>query len=364
MRIWIIVLAAFFAALVVVGAWIGIGLAAAPSSGLASPGLASFVPSRLPALVLAALTVYALVALLAVAGTIVIDTARARQRLARLAAPNRWDWMEVFAATGLSPLATRLLDLAPFDRERARARLVLQSRFDAVGARREIGHLYSGFLVQAQFITALALVLVFAAVGLIRDGAQFAAMPDSIPVVPALAVLGMLAALAVLGRIVVAAATEPLIEAIARLPIERLDLQLLHHLARLAEGGEAARAGAPGAALTAAIGKLLERLVHSLDESRNSLGEAIAELAAQATRLTAAMHAAAARAEDGRAQAADLAELRTTLTQLTTLMEGLAGTAPAGPAREASARAGEVSVIAPSRSDIGREVRDLLAGLE
>jgi hypothetical protein len=362
MRIWIIVLAAGFVALVVDGAWVGIALAAAPR-----PDLWTLVLGRLPALMLAALAVYALVALLSVAGMIVIDAARVRRHLVRLAAPNRWDWMEAFAATGLSLLATRLLDLAPFDLERARARLVLQSRFDAAQARREIGQLYSGFLVRAQFITALALIVIYTAAGIVHNGTPFAPMPGGIPLVPALAALGVLALLAVLGRIIVIAAAEPLIETIAQLPVERLDTELLHHLGRLSEAGDAARAGASGAVLTAAIGKLLERLVQSLDEGRNSLVEAVADLSAQAAALTSATRSAAERADENRAQDADLTELRATLRQLTTTMEGLAGTTPPLPAKltgEAAKSPGEVPVLGPSRLEISREVRDLLAGLD
>jgi hypothetical protein len=95
MRTRIIVLAAFLAALVVDVVWIWTWTA--PSAG-PSAGLWTTVLHHLPALALAAFALYALVALILVAGMIVIDTARVRLRLARLGAPNRSDW---------TPLPTR-----------------------------------------------------------------------------------------------------------------------------------------------------------------------------------------------------------------------------------------------------------------
>jgi hypothetical protein len=67
------------------------------------------------------------------------------------------------------------------------------------------------------------------------------------------------------------------------------------------------------------------------------------------------------------AQAAELAALRATLAQLTGVLEGLAEATVPPPARlaggETAAREGEVSVIGSLRSELSREVRDLLADL-
>jgi hypothetical protein len=360
MRTRIIVPAALLAALVLDVGWVWAGLAAAPS-----PDVWTTVLHRLPTLVLAGLVLYALVALVLVAGTIAVDAARVRHRLDRLALPNPWDWTEAFSGTSLSPLAARLLDLAPIDTERSRARIVLQSRFDAAHARRETGQLYSGSLVRAHFVTALALLLIFAGAACVYNG-TIAILPAGAPVAPALAAIAILALLGVLGRIVVAAAAEPLIEVIANLPFERLDIELLRRLTGLAEGGEAARIASSGPVLSSAIGKLLERLVYALDEGRNALVEAIANLSREAEALSATMRSMAEERGGERSEPPvdDLSELRTTLTQLAATLEGLVGAGaqlPAGPAGEATARQSEAAALGATRSEISREVRDLLA---
>lgn len=362
MRIRTIVAAAFFAALVFDGAWMWSALAAAPK------GAASAILLRhVPALVLAGLALYALVALLLVTALTVVDTARVRSRLADFAAPNLRDWAAAFAATGLRRLATRLLDLAPVDMERRRPRIVLQSRFDPAHARREISQLYSTALVRAQFVTALTLILVLAIAAFVHDGMQRVIVPAGILAVPALAAAAMLAVLGILGWIVVATAAEPLIETIANLPCERLDIELLRRSGGLAEAEDAARTAASGAALSAAIGKLLERLVSALDESRSTLIEAIGGLSARAEALSAALQSAVERGTEPSEGGADLAELRATLTQLTAVLDRLTATGvlvPAGRAGETVARKGEAAMIEASRSEISREVRGLLADLE
>lgn len=360
MPTWIIVLAALFAAAAFEAAWLWSALAAAPGGDPASLAL-----HRLPALALAGGALYALIALLLVAGMIALDAARVRRRLARLDAPDRRDWMEAFEGTVLDPLAVRLLDLAPLDATRGRPGIVLQGRFDAVHARREIGQAYSGRLVYAQFVTALVLLIALAALGFAHDYGGLALAPAGIPAVPATAAVVVLAVLGVLGRIVVAAAAEPLFETISRLPVERLDLALLRRLENVSQEG-ALRAGGSGAALSAAIGQLLERLVTALDEGRLSLIEAMASLSAQAEALAMAMRAMAERGPERGEAGADLADFHAAVAQMRALMEELATTRqlPSEIAGEGGARPGERAQAGASRSQIGREVRDLLADLE
>lgn len=365
MRTWIIVLAALCAAVVVDAAWIWSALAAAPSLDLAT-----IVMRHLRALALAGFTVYALVALVMVVGMIGADAARVRLRLARLAAPNQRDWMAAFAATALNPLAARIFDLAPLDRDWARTGIVLQSRFDIAQARREIGQLYSGSLVRAQFVTALALSVMLAALGFAHDYAPLAIGPTGIPAVPATAAIVVLAFFGVLGRMIVGAAAEPLFETIAGLPLERLDIELLRRLVWLWEEGDSARVGGSEAALSSALGKLLARLIDALDEGRISLVETMAGLSAQAEALAVTMRSPAERwpeRGEGRDHVSDLAEFHTAVTQLRAIMEGLAAAAqqlPPGIAAGAPARESGVAEIGTTRSELGREVRSLLADLE
>ncbi|HJU16420.1 MAG TPA: hypothetical protein VJ770_08110 [Stellaceae bacterium] len=364
MRTKIIVPAAGGVTLAAVIIWIAVALAAAPSLGAAAS-----VVHRPPALALLAFALYALAALVLVTGMIIIDAARVRRRLAQYAAPTPRDWAAAFAETSLGPLAPRLLDLAPVGAQWPRARLILQSRFDAVAARREIGQFYSCSLVRAQFTTAFALCVAVAAAGFLQYAMRPAFLPAGIPAVPALTAVVVLALLGLLGRMVVGAAAEPLIETIEEMPAERLDLEVFGRLAGLAAGDEPRTAGSTPA-LSAAIGKLLERLIDALEESRTALVEAIADLSAQAEALNVTMRAAAehetARSEE-RGPAEDLAEFRSAVAQLTAALKDLAGASRQGLpglAAEDLPRKGEVSVIGPSHSQLSREVKDLLAGFE
>ncbi|MGH7097673.1 MAG: hypothetical protein ACREE4_08455 [Stellaceae bacterium] len=360
MRTGIIILAALAAAVAVDAAWVWSALSTLPSRDLAV-----LVLHHLPALVLIGLAVYALVALVLVAGTIGFDALRVRGRLARLAVPNQQDWLAAFAATALEPLAARILDLGPLDRDWGRAGIVLQSRFDTAQARREITQLYSAALVRTQFGTALALALVLAALGVVHAGAALAVAPAGIPAVPAIAAIVVLGLFGLFGRMIVEAAAEPLFETISGLPAERLDIELLRRLAWLWEEGDAARTGGSEAALTSAIGKLLARLIDALDEGRISLVDTMTGLSAQAEALAGAMQSAIDRGAErgmGRDPAPDLAEIHSAVARLRVVMEGLAAAAQQVPAGAAAGASG--AEIGAARSELSREVRSLLADLE
>jgi hypothetical protein len=361
MRMGIIVLAALCAALVVDAAWVRAALATVPHLDPATLAL-----RHLGALALAGLAVYAVVALALVVALILLDATRVRLRLARLSAPDQRDWGAAFVGTALKPLATRLLDLAPLGRDWARSGIILQSRFDTALVRREVGQLYFGALVRAQFVTALALCAALAALGFVHDYAPLALAPAGIPAVPALVAIAVPALFAVLGWMIVGAAADSLCAAIADLPAERLDIELLRRLVWLSEEGDSARLGGPEAALSPAIGKLLARLIDALDEGRISLVEAMAGLSAQAEAVALAMRSAAERGAEkgeGRDLAPDLAEFQTAVAQLRAVMEGLAAAARQLPPAIA-AGAGGGAEIGMTRSELGREVRNLLADLE
>lgn len=360
MRTGVIILAALAAAVVVDVAWVWSALSTPPSRDLAT-----VVPSHLPALVLIALAVYALVALALVVWAIGLDALRVHRRLAHLAVPNQQDWMAAFAATTLEPLAARILDLGPLDRDWGRAGIVLQSRFDAAEARREIAQLYSTALVRAQFGTALALALVLAALGFVRAGPALAIMPAGIPVVPAVAAIVVLALFGLFGRMIVEAAAEPLLETISGLPVERLDIELLRRLTWLWEEGDATRTGGAEAALTSAIGKLLARLIDALDEGRISLVDTMTGLSVQAESLAGAIRSAIDRGAErgtGRDPVPDLVEFRSAVAQLRMVMDELAAAAQQAPAETAAGASGAETGAA--RSELSREVRSLLADFE
>lgn len=353
MRTWLIIVIALLAAAAVDAAWLG------------SAGAAAGVWPRLPVLALAALALYALVALALVTGTIALDAARVRRRLSGLEAPSRRDWTAAFAGTALVRMTPRLLDLAPLDGRRGG--LLVQSRFDIASARREIGQLHSLRLASAQFATALFLLLALAALGFVRAFSGPAIVPAGIPAAPALAAAVILAGLGLLGRIIAVAAAEPLLETVGALPVERLDLALLRHLAEFLQPGAAAPAGGPAAQLSAALGRLLERLVEAIAEGRVALIEAMASLSAQAEALAMALRAVAERGPPERGEERpELAEFHAAVLQMRELMEELATAqqAPAGSAREAAAGGRETAEAGLSRAELSREVRDLLANLE
>lgn len=359
MRAGIIMVAALAAAVVVEAAWIWSALTITPGSGMAGP-VAGIVLRHLGALALGGVTAYALAALVLVAGMIGLDASRTHHRLARRAAPSRQDWTAAFAGTALGPLAARLLDLPPLDRDRAREGIVLHSRFDIAQARRDIAQLYSRFLVRTQFVTALTLCVALAALGLVHSYGQLALVPAVIPPVPAIAASVALAVFGILGRMIVGAAAEPLFETIAGLPVERISVEQLRRLAWRWEEGEAAPAGGAPAALSPALGQLLVRLIDALDEGRVAVVGTMAGLAAQADALALAMRAAAERGferGEGRDPVPDLAEFQAAVTQLRALTEGLAAASRQGIA----ARPAEIGA---ARSELGREVRSLLADLE
>jgi hypothetical protein len=359
MRTWVVVLAAAFGTLIAEGAWLWPALAAAPLSHLV-PTLLSHLPVLGPAAVL----LFAFVVLVLTTAMVINDSERVRSRLARSASPTRPEWEDAFAATALSGLETRLLDLAPQDGRLGSSSLVLSGRFDAGSARREIGRQFSRHLARAQFFTALALSLAIASLGWMVNLGYLPAFPVAIPAAATAAAAAALAVFAVIARGIVTIAAEPLLDTISAFPFARIESELLRRIAALAQAGSTGRLGTEPAP-SSAIAPLLERLSAAIDEERRLLLEAIANLAQHAEALALAARSIAERSAEGGAselRSADSAALRAAIGQLAESVEKLA--AAQGPPASGEGEASRADAPAAPSSGLGRELRRLIAELK
>jgi hypothetical protein len=346
------------------GAVVGVAAAAAmmwlARDALSVDGWTMLAQTTGPRAALVFLVAYAALSLLLTTEVAVSDLARVRRRLDEGRASSRRQWVAAFASTSLERLADHLLDLAPQDGSAVSAGLVLQSRFVPEEARREAVRHYRDRLVRAQFPSALALLVVIAGLGLAQEAAHITLLGFVVPARPALAAIVILVFLAVCARVAVAAMVEPLIDAIMRLPRPHLELRLAETLPALVERAELRR----GAALPVAAGSpVLERLAMALEEGRDSLNDAIAQLSASALTLAQTAQLIAERAgETGEGVA--IGQLRVAIAELASTIERLSAAAAPAAADEASsssANANPKRRRTPRRSDLGSELRRLIS---
>lgn len=370
MQTWIVILAAAFGALVVDVAWLWPALAAAPLSDLPSSLL-----SHLPTLGLSALLIFAFIALVLTIVTMVIDSNRVRLRLAGFPSPNLQEWQEAFAASALSGLEARLLDLTPQDRWLESASLVLSGRFDPGLARREIGRQFSRHLVRAQFFTALALSLAIAAIVWIGKLGYLPPLSAAIPAVAAAIAAVVLLLFAVIGRGIVTMAAEPLLDAISAFPFERLESELLRRIIGLSQAGVGSRPSlAPpvGMGIEPQLAQVVEAieeerrlLLAAIEEERRLLIGGVTKLAEQAEALALAARYLAERPAEGGASAlpsGDSEALRAAIERLGERVGHLAATQALLASGEGAAP--PVNVPPADSSGLGQELRRLIAELE
>jgi hypothetical protein len=167
----------------------------------------------------------------------------------------------------------------------------------------------------------------------------------------------------VCARLFVTAMTEPLIDAIAHLPLPRVEMRLLQALSAIGERerelGRIEMAPAP----IAAANLLLERLAAALEEDRDTLREAISRLSSNSATLAKAATAIASRGggDQSAADPAAIAQLHEAIAGLTATIERLQAAAPPEvgalpavtdpPRRRRAAR----------RTDLGAELRRLIS---
>ncbi|HTV90085.1 MAG TPA: hypothetical protein VME41_13805 [Stellaceae bacterium] len=338
--------------------WLGAG----PSF---DDGWTVFVRAEAPQAALVFLAAFAFIALLLTTAAVVFDLARVRFGLDDIRRPSPRDCLDAFAGTGLAQTASRILDFAAADGQ-ASDGLVLQSRFAPAEARREVLCHHRDWLVRSQFAAALALAAVIAGLGLAQDYAHVPLYGFVMPTAKALAAIAALAFLAACGRFLVIAMTEPLIDAIMRIRLPRLETRLFQTLSRIVESeGEIVRAATMPVPISAAS-PVLERLALALEEGRDSLREAISRLSANAATLTQTARAIAdRRPEPGQGgDAAAIAQLNQAIAGLAASLERLPSAAPpiaAGDESEPAAVGASRRRRAPRRTDLGSELRRLIS---
>jgi hypothetical protein len=303
------------------------------------------------------LAVSAVVVLLLTTATVAADLMRVRFHLEDFRPALRREWIDAFAGTSLRRLAGRLLDLAP---EEGTSGLLLQSRFDAPEARREIRCLHRDWLLRAQFVTAFGLLAVIAALGVAQDYGHATLYGFLVPTGLGLGVLALLVLLFGCAWLVVTAMTEPFIDTVAGLPLPRVELRQLQALSALANGERGnARAASTAGPLA------LERLAVALHEDRDTLRDAVARLSNAAVTLAQAAQTIAERRTPSREAAADpaaTAQLQEAITALAAAIERMPAVATQPPADAASP-----SAELPRRrrggrrSDLGSELRRLIS---
>ncbi len=364
-----IVVASAVVALVAAAALLRPELAAMPRSGI-WPSLLPLLPS----FVVVMLAVYALVALLATAGVLVWQALRLRRRLAHTPpyqGPARPDWTAAFDGSPFARLAPRTALVQPYPPP-ADGTVVTRHRFRPLEARQEVARLFYIGAARVQFFSAVVILAAAVALGIAQTQAPLPGVPGSIPAVPAALAVAGLVLLALLMRVAVDVATEPLIEAIARLPAEPIEARLLRRAVDLL----ADRAGAQLPQATAPAGAaapMQERLGQVFEEGQRALVEAVGRLSATTDGLAATTRSsvkaleAAVRALEQREQmvtreiavdAGGLADLREAVVSLTALLQAVRSpAAPPGTALEPAGR--------PEREpDLAVELRKLLQEIE
>ena len=285
MRPWMIVLSSAIGAIVV-----GAALAVPEVLDAPRPEIGPMVLLHLPALAVAALAMYALCAMLLTTATLVAGTLRVRHHLARTAsdrAPPQRDWVADFGANGFQQLAPRLAP-ALAQSTRADGRVVLQARFNPTETRSEIARLYYISLARSHFFSALIVLAGVVGLGLAQDHNSLPFLSGTIPTTSVILILVGLVLLAVLGRIAIDVTAEPLLETIAQLPAERVEVGLLRRAVELLE--VACNAPAPdNDRAPSAPPQLSEQLVAVIEQGHHALLDAVGRLTANTQALGATL---------------------------------------------------------------------------
>jgi hypothetical protein len=285
MRPWMIVLSSAIGAIVV-----GAALAVPEVLDAPRPEIGPMVLLHLPALAVAALAMYALCAMLLTTATLVAGTLRVRHHLARTAsdrAPPQRDWVADFGANGFQQLAPRLAP-ALAQSTRADGRVVLQARFNPTETRSEIARLYYISLARSHFFSALIVLAGVVGLGLAQDHNSLPFLSGTIPTTSVILILVGLVLLAVLGRIAIDVTAEPLLETIAQLPAERVEVGLLRRAVELLEVACNAPASDTDRAPSAPP-QLPERLVAVIEQGHHALLDAVGRLTANTQALGATL---------------------------------------------------------------------------
>ena len=350
MRRWVIILVGAVAALTFDVVW------ALPELSIGRPDIVAILYRDVASLAARGLTVYAAFVLFGTTAITLIDLRRVRSRLAALRAPTQRDWFAAFAGTGLTRLAVRILDLAPADGSTPGGKIILQSRFATVEAHREIARLHRNWLVRVHFFTALGILLTVAALGLAQDHALVLDVGAAIPTGLIVAAVIALIALGVLGRVAVEAAAETLLDAIGKLPFERLDLALLRAL--IVSSENRVDVVSVGYGSEAPLEPTTELLTTRLERDHQTLWEAITRITENTEVLTRVVQTISEL--PGQSTMADpdgLADVKLAIDRLTATVNRLPDVVqlPVSGSEETPPR------LSSREGDLGRDLRALLS---
>jgi hypothetical protein len=365
MRPWMIVLSSASAAIVVAAALAVPEISNAPQQQIGQ----ALLPHSF-ALAVAALAVYALCTMLLTTATLVAGSLRVRDYLVRAAVDRtltRRRWVTVLNANGFRQLGSRLAPVL-VQSAGANERVVLQTRFDPDETRSEVARLYYICLARSHFFSALIVLAGVVGLGLAQDRGSLPFLVAAIPTASAILILVGLMLLAALGRIVVDVTVEPLIDTIAQLPSERIEVGLLRRAVELLEMACNAPAFENNRA-PAASPQLAEGLMGLLEQGQNALLDAVDRLTANTQALEATVRssieivASTAHTTAAPQQSIDgFSELRGAVEELTGVIQRLSTLA--GETREAPLPVSPVGRSETPAPQLARELQSLLKEIE
>lgn len=367
---WTITVSSAIGAIVVVGALAVSEVINAPRSEIGT-----ILLPHLPALAVGALGVYGLGAILLATTTLVTGILRMRQHLARAAngrAPARHEWIAALGANGFRGPATRRGQAWS---QREDDSLVVPTPLTANEARSEIARRLYLSLARSHFLSVLIVLVGIVGLGVAQDHGSLPFHTGAIPTVSAILIVAGLVLLAVLGRIAIDVAAEPLLEAIAQLPAEPVEVGLLRHVVALLD---AARHGPAADDRIGEPARLPEGLVAAFEQGHRPLLDAVSRLSEHSQALEATMRTSVEALEttmrsavaqqrpvddDKSADAAAFPELQAAVEELTAVLRRLS--AMPKPANELSLTGDVVSSRrnAPAPG-LARELRRLLQEID
>jgi hypothetical protein len=353
MRPWIIVLSSAILAVSVAA------VTAVPEVLNAPPAeILPILLAHTPALAVAALAVYALLAMLMVTASVLAGALRARHDLGagqreRIVAPS---------ADGFGQLAARLVPVLskPGPEE---AGIALRTPFALREARRVVARLHYISLARSHFFSAMIVLLGMIALGLAQNHGSLPFSAGTVPTISAILVFVGLVLLTLLGRIAIDVTVEPLFETISQLPAEHAEFHLLRRAVDALE-----TACRTGATLPLAQIQFPERLAVAVEDGHRAVLDAVNRLSENTRSLEAVMQSsidsietAARTAVDHDKIAADAAgfsELKGAVEQLTAVIQHIAALP-----RQVEERAPVADPNAPRRKalpPLAGELRNLL----
>jgi len=284
MPTWIIVLSSAIGAIVLATV-----LAVAEVINAPRSDIATILVPHLPVLAVGALGVYGLGAMLLTTTNLVASMLWMRHHLGRAAVdrtPAWRDWIAALGTTEFRRLATRAAQAGP---ETTDDGAVVPARFSADEARREIARCNYICLARSHFLSVLIVLVGIVGLGVAQNRGALPFQTGVIPTVSATLIVAGLLLLAALGRIAVDVTAEPLLETIARLPVEPEEIGLLRRVVSLLEAGRNRPAADDSIGELSA--RLPERLVAAFEQGRLLLLDAVSRLSEITQAVEATMRA-------------------------------------------------------------------------